>query len=63
MNADRPVTIEEITASAEAQIRAMERVAANAMRRSAIFERYARMLRKDRDVTTRHHWRITGDIS
>lgn len=49
MSTTRPVTLEEVTASAEAQVRAMERVAANALREAAALRRYARMLRKDRD--------------
>ena len=49
MDLTRPVTLEEVTASAEAQIRAMERVAATAMHEAAKYKRYSQMLRKDRD--------------
>ncbi|HEX7046558.1 MAG TPA: hypothetical protein VF275_03165 [Gammaproteobacteria bacterium] len=49
MNTDRPVTLEEVTATAEVQIRAAERIAAHAMKEAAKYRRYSEMLRKDRD--------------
>lgn len=49
MNLTRPATLEEVTASAEAQVRTWEKIAMDAMKEAAKFRRYARMLRKDRD--------------